>query len=136
MSHNADTSQHNVYVIELDKDVLQFDDFIKANPLYKDGMPCLFVGETRHSPKKRFYYHLVGYKSHEFVRRYAKRLAPEYYANMNPVNCNSAKEVENHLAEQLRAMGYGVWQHQDALNSRRPDARHSFLDHSPMQVSN
>ena len=132
MSHNTDTSKHNVYVIELCKDVLQFDDFIKANPDYKDGMPCLFVGETRHSPKKRYNYHLVGYKSHEFVRRYAKRLAPEYYAHMNPVSCDQAKDVENHLAEKLRAMGYGVWQHADASDRQRANKRHSLLDHGHM----
>jgi len=124
MSHKTAASQHNVYVIELDKEVLQFGDFIKANPHYKDGMPCLFVGETRHTPKKRFNYHLVGYKSHEFVRRYALRLAPEYYANINPVSCDQAREVENHLAEKLRVMGYGVWQHVDALHSQRVNKRH------------
>jgi hypothetical protein len=132
MSHKTETSQHNVYVIELDKDVLQFDEFIKANPNYKDGMPCLFVGETRHSPKRRFNYHLVGYKSHEFVRRYAKRLAPEYYASMNPVSCKQAKEVEDHLAKKLRAMGYGVWQHADALNSQRTNKRHHLFEHGHM----
>ena len=119
MSKNTQASQHNVYVIELDKEVLQFKDFVMANPAYKEGMPCLFVGETRHAPKKRFNYHLVGYKSHEYVRRYARRLAPEYYANLNPVNCDQAKEVENHLAAKLRAMGYAVWQHADILNTRR-----------------
>ena len=123
------TSQHNVYVIELDKEVLQFDDFTRANPHYKTGMPCLFVGETRHTPKKRFNYHLVGYKSHEFVRRYAKRLASEYYASMNPVTSDQAKEAENQLAKKLRAMGYGVWQHADALNNQRMNHVHNRPGH-------
>ena len=129
MSHNTETSQHNVYVIELHMDILRFGDFNRANPHYKEGMPCLFVGETRHSPRKRFNYHLVGYKSHEYIRRYARRLAPEYYANMNPVNCHQAKEVENHLAQKLRAMGYGVWQHTDALNRQRANKKHSHTAH-------
>ena len=91
MLHTTETAQHNVYVIELDKEVLKFDEFVKANPQYKEGMPCLFVGETRHTPQKRFNYHLVGYKSHEFVRRHARRLAPEYYARINPVDADQAK---------------------------------------------
>ena len=118
MTHTTETAQHNVYVIELDKEVLKFDEFIQANPQYKEGMPCLFVGETRHTPRKRFNYHLVGYKSHEIVRRYARRLAPEYYASMNPVSSDQAKLEEQQLADRLRAMGYAVWQHENALNAQ------------------
>jgi hypothetical protein len=129
MSDKTKVSQHHVYVIELDKEVLQFDDFMLANPKYKEGMPCLFVGETRHSPKKRFNYHLVGYKSHEYIRRYARRLAPEYYASLDPVNADQAKEVENHLAAKLRRMGYAVWQHTDVLNVRRLNRSHSHSRH-------
>lgn len=125
MTHTTETEQHHVYVIELDKEVLKFDQFVRANPQYKDGMPCLFVGETRHTPQKRFNYHLVGYKSHEFVRRYARRLAPEYYARINPVAGDQAKAEEHRLADRLRALGYAVWQHENALNSRRAASRPS-----------
>jgi hypothetical protein len=86
-------------------------------------MPCLFVGETRHTPRKRFNYHLVGYKSHEFVRRYARRLAPEYYASINPVSSDLAKLEEHNLASRLRAQGYAVWQHENALNSQHASAQ-------------
>ncbi len=136
MTHTTEASCHSVYVIELDKEVLQFDEFLKANPRYKKGMPCLFVGETRHTPQKRFNYHLVGYKSHEFVRRYAKRLAPEYYAGINPVSCDNAKTGEHRLAERLRRLGYAVWQHGNAVDSQvivrrnshrlQPDNQHHF----------
>ena len=119
MTHTTETEQHHVYVIELDKEVLKFDEFINANPQYKPGMPCLFVGETRHTPKKRFNYHLVGYKSHEFVRRYAHRLAPEYYASLNPVSADLAKIEEQNLANHLRAEGCAVWQHENALALQR-----------------
>ena len=54
MTHTTETAQHNVYVIELDKDVLKFDEVVMANPLYTQGMPCLFVGVTRQTPHKRF----------------------------------------------------------------------------------
>ena len=129
MTHTTETAQHNVYVIELDKEVLKFDEFVKANPQYKEGMPCLFVGETRHTPQKRFNYHLVGYKSHEFVRRHARRLAPEYYARINPVNGDHAKAEEQQLADRLRALGYAVWQHENALNRQRVRSNHSRTSH-------
>lgn len=124
MTHTSESTQHHVYVIELDKEVLKFDEFLKANPQYKEGMPCVFVGETRHTPRKRFNYHLVGYKSHEFVRRYALRLAPEYYASMNPVSSDLAKLEEYNLACRLRALGYAVWQHENALNNQRIGTTH------------
>ncbi len=127
MTHTTETEHHHVYVIELDKEVLKYDEFIKANPQYKEGMPCLFVGETRHTPQKRFNYHLVGYKSHEFVRRYARRLAPEYYARMNPVSRDQAKIEEHNLANRLRSLGYAIWQHENALDAQHAShkTRHS-----------
>jgi len=125
MTHTTEASRHNVYVIELDNEVLQFDEFLKANPQYKNGMPCLFVGETRHTPQKRFNYHLVGYKSHEFVRRYARRLAPEYCAGINPVSCADAKAEERLLADRLRDLGYAVWQHDNAVNDQHIERKHS-----------
>ena len=131
MTDTTETAQHNVYVIELDQDVLKFDEFLKANPQYKQGMPCLFVGETRHTPQKRFNYHLVGYKSHEFVRRYARRLAPEYYASMNPVDFDQAKAEEQMLADRLRSLGYAVWQHENALNSQRARNKPGHIGHAP-----
>ena len=129
MTHANDSTLHNVYVIELDNEVLKFDEFIGANPQYKEGMPCVFVGETRHSPKKRFHYHLVGYKSHEYVRRYARRLAPEYYASMNPVNGDQAKAEAQRLADTLRARGFAVWQHENALDSQRSHRRAVRVEH-------
>ncbi len=132
MTHTTETAHHNVYVIELDKEVLKFDEFVKANPQYKEGMPCLFVGETRHTPHKRFNYHLVGYKSHEFVRRYARRLAPEYYARINPINGDQAKAEEHQLADRLRALGYAVWQHENALNNQRVANKPSHSKHATM----
>ena len=132
MTHTTESMQHNLYVIELDKEVLKFDEFLKANPQYREGMPCLFVGETRHTPRKRFNYHLVGYKSHEFVRRYARRLAPEYYAGLNPVSSDLAKLEEHNLAFRLRAQGCAVWQHENALNSQRASISHGRAAHTNM----
>lgn len=38
--------RHNVYVIELDKDVLYEAQFKKANPGYITGKLCVYVGMT------------------------------------------------------------------------------------------
>lgn len=119
MTHTTDNELHTVYVIELDRKVLKYEEFMQANPQYKPGMPCLFVGETRHTPRKRFNYHLVGYKSHEFVRRYALRLAPEHYAHLEPASADRAKTEAQRLADRLRARGCAVWQLENAGNSPR-----------------
>ena len=129
MTHTTEPELHTVYVIELDREVLKYDEFLGANPQYKEGMPCLFVGETRHTPRKRFNYHLVGYKSHELVRRYARRLAPEYYASLDPVDADQAKSEEQHLADRLRSLGYAVWQHENALESQRTHRKHHHSWH-------
>ncbi len=129
MKPTIDPTHHHLYVIELDREVLKFEEFVRANPQYRQGMPCLFVGETRHSPQKRFNYHLVGYKSHEYVRRYARRLAPEYYARLNPVSRDQAKEEERRLADSLRALGYAVWQHDNALQRRRAGKHAGYRGH-------
>ena len=44
--------RHNVYVIELDKDVLYEAKFKKANPDYVTGKPCVYVGMTGHDQTK------------------------------------------------------------------------------------
>ena len=111
MSTHTDIQHHNLYVIELDKKVLQDENLVKQNPQYKEGMPCLYVGMTKYTPEKRFNYHLVGYKSHEYIRRYAKRLAQEYVSNAKPLTYEEALAEEHNLADRLKDMGCAVWEH-------------------------
>lgn len=111
MNAKTQIPHHNVYVIELDKEVLQCEQFAEANPQYKEGMPCVYVGLTKYTPEKRFNYHLVGYKSNDFVRRYARRLRPELVTDMNPMPYEKALIEEPGLASKLRSMGYAVWEH-------------------------
>ena len=40
-----------VYVIELDKKVLEVKKFRKENSQYKKGNPCVYVGQTSKTPK-------------------------------------------------------------------------------------
>ncbi len=101
---------HNVYVIELSKDVLYETRFKKSNPDYITGQPCVYVGMTGLSPDLRFDKHKAGIQSNKFVREYGLRLLPELYAVFNPMPYRGAAEMEVELGISLREAGYGVWQ--------------------------
>ena len=47
-------NHHNVYVIELSRDVLLDPRFMKGNPGYVEGKPCVYVGMTGVDPDVRF----------------------------------------------------------------------------------
>jgi len=47
-------NHYHVYVIELSKDVLDEPRFRKANPGYRAGKPCVYVGMTGLDPDVRF----------------------------------------------------------------------------------
>jgi len=102
--------QHHVYVIELDKDVLYEPKFKKANPNYKTGMPCVYVGMTGHDPDHRFDQHKAGIKANKYAHRYGLRLMPEISEKLNPMPYGDAQDMEVDLAIRLQELGYGVWQ--------------------------
>lgn len=101
---------HNVYVVELSKDVLGEPKFRKCNPGYAPGKPCVYVGMSGLEPDERFDKHKAGIKSNRYVRLYGLRLLPELYAVYNPMPYAAAKEMEVELAIGLQDEGYGVWQ--------------------------
>ena len=51
---------HNIYVIELDEQVLEKKKFREANPDYVDDSPCVYVGVTSKTPEERFEQHKSG----------------------------------------------------------------------------
>ncbi|UCF05168.1 MAG: hypothetical protein JSV33_14820 [bacterium] len=106
----SDRKHHHVYVIELDKDVLQEPKFATANPDHGPSMDCLYVGSTGLTPEERFENHKTGYKSNRFVKRYGLRLRPLLYEEYNPLSYEDAREMEIELARMLREKGYAVWQ--------------------------
>jgi hypothetical protein len=106
----SDRKHHRVYVIELDKDVLQEQKFIEANPDHDPSMGCLYVGSTGLTPEERFENHKAGYKSNRFVRRYGLRLCPRLYEEYDALSYEEAREMEIELARMLRGKGYAVWQ--------------------------
>ena len=101
---------HNVYVVELAKDVLDEPKFRKCNPAYAPGKPCVYVGMTGLAPGERFDKHNAGIRANRYVRLYGLRLLPELYAVYNPMPYEAAKEMEVELAIGLQEEGYGVWQ--------------------------
>ena len=101
---------YNVYVIELDKEIMKSKKFRKRNPKMNPRLPCLYVGQTAHPPEVRFKQHKEGYKSNSFVRRYGMRLLPKFYTQNNPIQTRkNAEYVEQQLTIKLREKGYGVW---------------------------
>ena len=101
---------YHVYVIELDRKVLDEPRFLKANPGYRPGKPCVYVGMTGLDPDLRFDRHKAGIQANRFVRLYGERLLPEFYEHLNPMPYEAAREMEVELAIELRERGFGVWQ--------------------------
>ncbi len=104
-------TNHNVYVVELYPVVLEKESaFLEENPGHDPMMPCLYVGMTGLDPQERYANHKKGYKANRLVRRYGRRLRPDLYERYNPMTYEDAERREVKLAEELRAMGYAVWQ--------------------------
>jgi hypothetical protein len=97
-------------VVELARDVLLVPRFLRANPGYREGRPCVYVGMTGLEPDERFDKHKAGIKANRFVQRYGLRLLPELYEVYNPMPYRAAQEMEIELGIALREDGYGVWQ--------------------------
>jgi hypothetical protein len=101
---------YHVYVVELSKEVLNEKRFMKANPGYISGKPCVYVGMTGLNPDLRFDKHKAGIQANRYVLRFGLRLLPEIYEAYNPMSYDAARDMEVELAIDLREGGYGVWQ--------------------------
>lgn len=99
-----------MYVVELDDRVWNEVRFRRANPDYRHGKPCVYVGMTGLDPDLRFDKHKAGIQANRFVFEYGLRLLQKLYAIYNPMPYEAAREMEVELAIGLRESGYGVWQ--------------------------
>ena len=104
------TKSYNVYVVELDNEVLKAKRFLEKNPNHNPAKACLYVGMTGLSPDERFQNHKDGYKANRYVKKYGKYLRRRMYEKYNPLTYEETKKKEVELAEKLRAKGYAVWQ--------------------------
>ncbi len=102
--------RYHVYVIELSKDVLYESKFKKANPQYKTGQPCVYVGMTGLDPDIRFDKHKAGIQSNKYAQKYGLRLMPEIFEKLNPMPYGDAQYMEVDLGLRLKDRGFGVWQ--------------------------
>ncbi len=104
------SGHHHVYVIELSKDVLLEPKFVRCNPGYVHGKPCVYVGMTGLDPDIRFDKHKAGIQANAYVQRFGLRLLPDLYEAYNPMQYQAVVEMEIELGIGLREAGFGVWQ--------------------------
>ena len=105
------SAHHFVYAILLSDAVRTHKRFMKANPNYKEGSPCVYVGMTGLDPDTRFDKHKAGIKANNFVKTYGLRLMPELVEDLKqPMSYDDARYLEVDVAIKLRERGYGVWQ--------------------------
>ena len=108
----AEAKQHyNVYVVALDRKVLEHKRFRDANPDYGGRKGCVYVGMTGLSPDERFSNHKKGHKANAYVKKYGKYLRWRLFRKYNPMTFEEASRREQWLAQRLRKKGYAVWQH-------------------------
>ena len=101
---------YNVYVIELDKEVLTSKKFRVKNPNMNTKKACFYVGQSSHDPEIRFRQHKAGYKANRFAKKYGIRLEPRIFSKFNPIaNRKEAEKIEQWIVEKLREKGHGVW---------------------------
>jgi predicted GIY-YIG superfamily endonuclease len=102
---------HSVYVVRLDRSVLQDRRFARENPDHDPRKPCVYVGSTGLTPEERFANHKAGIRAGRgLVKRYGEALMPGKYSQYNPMTWPEAVKREELLAERLRRKGYAVWQ--------------------------
>ena len=98
-----------VYVVELDRQVLEERKYRRENPKYVPQKLCLYVGSTALSPEERLRNHLIGHRANRYVYRYGLVLRPEFYRHYPPMGRYEAELTERELALELREEGYAVW---------------------------
>jgi hypothetical protein len=102
--------RYHVYVIELSKDVLDKPRFMRSNPDYVHGKPCVYVGMTGLDPDIRFDKHKAGIQANKYAQAFGLHLLPKLYEHYNPMDYEDAQYIEVDLGIALREAGYGVWQ--------------------------
>lgn len=76
-----------------------------------NSMPCIYVGQTAHSPEERFEKHKSHVHSSYVVRRYGLALLPEIYNFYHSLSRAKAMETENALIMALSQIGCTVYGH-------------------------
>jgi hypothetical protein len=102
----------HVYVVELDRAVLENRRFRDANPDRHPDGDCFYVGMTGLSPERRFENHKRNIKAGRgWVRDFGLHLRPDLYEDLNPMTRAEAEFQEEELPRLLRQEGHAVMQH-------------------------
>jgi hypothetical protein len=106
------TKTHSVYVIELPPEVTQARSFKKQNPQYAEGSTCVYVGLTAKTVEERYKQHATGHKlaAKPCAKYGVKGLIPDLFEHLNPMKRTDGEKKEVALGNELRELGYGVWQ--------------------------
>jgi len=102
---------HRVYCIELHTKVRGERRFQRQNRYTTPSMTCLYVGSTGLDPAVRFANHLRGHKGCPLVRKHGLCLRPDLYADFPAMTWKDAVATEEAWAQELRELGYAVYQH-------------------------
>jgi len=99
-----------VYIIDLNKAVLNRPKFKARNPDYKEGKPCVYVGSTCIGIEERFKQHKDGYKSNRYAKKYGKRLRYNDMKVIRPRKTRiSIEKKESEVAKDLQSKSWAVW---------------------------
>ena len=102
--------KYYVYVMDLDSAVADIKKFLKENPKYFTGNPCVYVGQSSRKPEVRFEQHKEGFKSNRYAKKFGLKLRPDLYEKYNPIPTRKdAEAIEAMVGNNLRNQGYGVW---------------------------
>jgi hypothetical protein len=110
--HSPRHLRRGIYLVELDPSVALDPAFLKANPRYVLGQPCVYAGSSSQRPEERYIEHVTGGRNasriaHRFGQCLRMDLVPDAGKLMPR---DRAIKAEVRLARELRAKGYGVWQ--------------------------
>lgn len=101
---------YGVYVILLDKKVLEIPRFASRSPEYDPGLDCYYIGMSAKTPEERFRQHKKGKKHSYFVREFGNGLVPELYEGIPRFHTRAeAKKKEEELAVDLREAGHAAY---------------------------
>jgi len=101
---------YGVYVVLLDKKVLDLPRFSSRSPEYDPDLDCYYVGMSAKTPEERFKQHKNNSRSSYFVKEFGIRLVPELYENIPRfATRKEAKKKEEELAVDLREEGHAAY---------------------------
>lgn len=109
-NRSNELSSCQVYAIRLRPSVLTNPKFTAANPNYKPGANCYYVGMTSLLPAARLAQHQSGINASQVAHRHLDGLDMSVVPVRKPTLRTWAFKHEQQLAKDLRAQGLGVWQ--------------------------